>query len=104
MNVATYAFLVSQGFTTEEIEKMENSITDTSTNSDGGAEDHVGTGTEDEGGEVEVNAEISELTKTVKELSDTVKAMQETNSKNAKGGKAEKKTSESVLKDFFTQV
>ena len=103
MNVATYAFLVSQGFTTEDIEKMENAVTgiESMGNNEGTEDVSNNEGTEDVAPE---NNDIAELTKTVKELSDTVKAMQSDNSKNAKGGKAEKKTSESVLKDFFTNV
>ena len=106
MNVATYAFLVSQGYTTEQIESMENSLgAETPENNEQTEtpENNEQTETPEQGDAPATNPDVAELTKTVKELADTVKAMQETNAKSAKGGKATKKTSESVIKDFFGQ-
>ena len=51
----------------------------------------------------EMQNAIDGLQKTVNDLLKTVKAMQADNVKKASGGKAEIKTSDDVIKDFFTK-
>ena len=51
----------------------------------------------------EMQKAIDGLQKTVNDLLKTVKAMQADNVKRASGGKADVKTSEDVIKDFFTK-
>ena len=51
----------------------------------------------------ELQSAVDGLQKTVNDLLKTVKAMQADNVKKASGGKAEVKTSEDVIKDFFSK-
>lgn len=51
----------------------------------------------------ELQSAVDGLQKTVNDLLKTVKAMQADNVKKASGGKAEVKTADDVIKDFFTK-
>ena len=110
MNISEVSLLINAGFTKDEIMEIMNDdkqgtpAPDPEPSGDP-APDPEPSGDPAPGSEPsgEMQTAIDGLQKTVNDLLKTVKAMQSDNIKKASGGKAEVKTSEDVIKDFFTK-
>lgn len=89
MNISEVSLLLNAGFTKDEIMAIMNDP------------QPAGDPAPDPEPSGELQSAVDGLQKTVNDLLKTVKAMQADNVKKASGGKAEVKTSDDVIKDFF---
>lgn len=99
MNISEVSLLINAGFTKSEIMAIMSDPQPAADPEPSG--DPAPAPDPEPAGEMQ-NA-IDGLQKTVNDLLKTVKAMQADNVKKASGGKAEIKTSDDVIKDFFTK-
>ena len=108
MDIETITKLVDAGYTKAEILAM--SAEQSKENEGAGNEGAGNEGAKDEGAgnesaqNVNTDAAIKALTETVNALTNTVKAMQETNVKNASGGKPDKMGVEETMKSFIDSL
>lgn len=107
MNISEVSLLLNAGFTKDEIMSIMN---DPQPSGDPAPAAEPAPDPEPAGDPApdpepsgELQSAVDGLQKTVNDLLKTVKAMQADNVKKASGGKAEVKTSEDVIKDFFTK-
>lgn len=111
MNISEVSLLLNAGFTKDEIMAIMNDPQPAGDPapapepSGDPAPDPEPAPSPEPGGDPEPSGELQSavdgLQKTVNDLLKTVKAMQADNVKKASGGKAEVKTSDDVIKDFF---
>ena len=113
MDIETITKLVDAGYTKAEILAMsaEQSKENEGAGNEGAGNEGAGNeGAKDEGAgnesaqNVNTDAAIKALTETVNALTNTVKAMQETNVKNASGGKPDKMGVEETMKSFIDSL
>ena len=108
MDIETITKLVDAGYTKAEILAM--SAEQDKENEGAGNEGAGNEGAKNEGAgnesaqNVSTDAAIKALTDTVNALTNTVKAMQETNVKNASGGKPDKMGVEETMKSFIDSL
>ena len=111
MNISEVSLLLNAGFTKDEIMSIMN---DPQPSGDPAPDpqpapdpapdpEPAGDPAPDPEPSGELQSAVDGLQKTVNDLLKTVKAMQADNVKKASGGKAEVKTSEDVIKDFFSK-
>ena len=113
MNISEVSLLLNAGFTKDEIMAIMNDPQPAGDPapapepSGDPAPDPEPAGDPKPAGDPESSGELQSavdgLQKTVNDLLKTVKAMQADNVKKASGGKAEIKTSDDVIKDFFSK-
>lgn len=108
MNISEVSLLLNAGFTKDEIVALMGNDPQPSGDpapdpepAPDPAPDPEPAGDPEPSGELQ--SAVDGLQKTVNDLLKTVKAMQADNVKKASGGKAEVKTSEDVIKDFFSK-
>lgn len=111
MNISEVSLLLNAGFTKDEIMEIMNDpqpsgdpAPDPEPAGDPAPDpEPAGDPAPDPEPSGELRSAVDGLQKTVNDLLKTVKAMQADNVKKASGGKAEIKTSEDVIKDFFSK-
>lgn len=109
MNISEVSLLLNAGFTKDEIMAIMNDpqpagdqAPDPEPSGDPAPDpEPAGDPAPDPEPSGELQSAVDGLQKTVNDLLKTVKAMQADNVKKASGGKAEVKTSDDVIKDFF---
>lgn len=109
MNISEVSLLLNAGFTKDEIMAIMNDpqpagdpAPDPEPSGDPAPDpEPAGDPAPDPEPSRELQSAVDGLQKTVNDLLKTVKAMQADNVKKASGGKAEVKTSDDVIKDFF---
>lgn len=109
MNISEVGLLINAGFTKDEIMAIMNDPQPAPDPELAGdpAPDPEPSGDPEPAGDPapsgELQSAVDGLQKTVNDLLKTVKAMQADNVKKASGGKAEVKSSDDVIKDFFSK-